>query len=109
MRKATPSTPPVTMEDVFQALDHYKSEHGIRLAVELFPVMNDAVPAKYGMVVRARNRDGHVIREVTCSHTYWPSDKYTSWEAAALACIQEVDKSITDEYLPLIGYLSREY
>lgn len=107
--KKQAATPPVTMDDIFQALDHYKSDHGIRLSIELFPVMNDAIQAKYGMVVRARNRDGVVIREVTCSHTYWPSDKYTSWEAAALACIREVDQSITDEYLPLMSYLSRQY
>lgn len=109
MRAKNAATPPVTMEDVFQALDYFKDEHKLRLSLLLFPVMNDAIQAKYGMVVQVRNVDGRVVREVTCSHTYWPSNKYTSWEAAALACIRDVQVEVEEEYLPLIAYLSRQY
>lgn len=101
--------PPVTMEDVFQALEHFHTEHGLRLVLLVFPVQNDLPKARYGLAIKVHNADGRCIREITCSCTYWPSDKYTSWEGAALACIRDIQVEVEETYLPLMAYLSRKY
>lgn len=99
----------VTMEDLFQYMKAVQDEHGVRLGYLVFPVANDAVPGMFGATVQVRAADGHVIREVTCSTCYWPSDKYTSFEAALMDCMHSVSKQYEEEYLPLIAYLSRNY
>lgn len=98
----------VSMEDIFQAMRHTEDTHGVRLSLLVFPVQLDSLGARFGLAVKAYDSGGHVIRELTCSTTYWPSRKYTTWEAAALACVYSLEKEITETYLPLIAYLERE-
>lgn len=102
-------TPPVTMDDIFQYMKAVRDEHNVRLGFLVFPVANDLHDALFGITVQVRNPEGRVIREVTCSNTYWPSDKYTSWEAAVLDCMHCVNQEYEDEYLPLMAYLGRTY
>lgn len=97
----------VSMEDVFNALRHCEDDHGVRLALLVFPVQSEAIGARFGLAVKAYDDSGRLIRDLVCSSTYWPSAKYTTWEAAALACIYTLEKEITETYLPLLNYLAR--
>ena len=108
MKKADVS-PRVTMEDLFQYMKAVQDEHGVRLGYLVFPVANESVPGLFGATIQVRRADGTLIRETTCSTCYWPSDKYTSFEAALLDCMHSVNKAFEEEYLPLIHYLSRKY
>lgn len=100
------SAPLVTMDDVFQALSAIEEEHGVRAGLLLFPVQDPSMGAKFGLSVRAYDSTGKVIRDLVCSHTYWPSAKYTSWEAGALDCVTTLAKEIEETYVPLLSLLA---
>lgn len=103
-KKSVTST--VTMEDVFQYMKAVRDEHGVRIGFGCYPTVDDSLNADFGFVVQVRNMDGRIIREVYCQYAFWPSSKYTSWEAAVMDCLHAVDKQLTEDYLPLLAYIS---
>lgn len=100
------SAPTVDMQSVFDALAHCEQAHGVRIALLVFPVQLPELGARFGLAVKVYDSSGRVIREITSSRCYWPTNKYSSWEAAALDCIYAVEKELTETYLPLIDYIA---